>query len=622
MAVEVESSEQLTILVKKLIDDIKLLRVGDVLLVPGGWQGQLHSSWVYHIIECTGENQYAFITCNTGQGLEYHPSNPKDSAKMLFKTCIRIEHVPVSRITNPALWTMLLAMWTKSPPSEYHRVEVLYDVLLPWIAGRRDDDEATDRFLIRALKETDNDPFAEWRSPQCSNTSATRGLLEALRYLMRRAGLSSPKLKQLTFALRHAFLTNAAKDFFKYFQSSLPPDLLMKARIQGFADGPPQPSAKTLKLPSVDQHILGMACSQLAAVSVKESESGRMTNDQLRNVKTMLDCVNEMVNCVPKESGTSNLPPVLAPDLVTAPQDFQGCHLLLQTDVDKYIGEPYKVTVPTLSDLLSIPPKVETAAQAVQAIIQCDSLCEELMSRAKITSTSSKLANHMQIIGLISYLFTEVLPIPLPLNAPPDQHCIWRNAGAGFLQEMQSICLERIHKLAMTYTTLWQSIERPSRSYDSERALVASCMLSIFDAVVRFQALHPLLISELMWEDGGYTVHTGVCRNNREYEEISNTMEFVNPSLTHTRSQVLAYLASLKKTCRNRIFEFRQPDKFEVRKYSSTVNFLRKMMERCGYQLIPRDHPMPPSEMEALMNWLFSDRTELAQDHPEFHMLR
>lgn len=190
------------------------------------------------------------------------------------------------------------------------------------------------------------------------------------------------------------------------------------------------------------------------------------------------------------------------------------------------------------------------------------------------------------------------------------------------LRDMQLVCIERIHKLTLTFATLWQSIEHPSREYDSERSLVALCMLAIFDAAVRVQAAQPLILSEILWEDGGYAIHTGVCMNNRPYEEISNTMELTNPTLTRARCDALAYISSLQRSCRQFIYELRQPDKIEIKKYSATSNFLRKMMERCRYQLIPLDHPMPPSEMEALMNWMFSDRTELAQDHPEFHMVR
>jgi len=46
------------------------------------------------------------------------------------------------------------------------------------------------------------------------------------------------------------------------------------------------------------------------------------------------------------------------------------------------------------------------------------------------------------------------------------------------------------------------------------------------------------------------------------------------------------------------------------------------LLERCGYKLIKRDNPNPPPDIETLMEWLCSDRTTLAQDHPEFLWMR
>ena len=45
--------------------------------------------------------------------------------------------------------------------------------------------------------------------------------------------------------------------------------------------------------------------------------------------------------------------------------------------------------------------------------------------------------------------------------------------------------------------------------------------------------------------------------------------------------------------------------------YSGTAIFLRKLLERCGIELIPADNPRPPPEMEALMEYFCSDNTKL-----------
>lgn len=92
-----------------------------------------------------------------------------------------------------------------------------------------------------------------------------------------------------------------------------------------------------------------------------------------------------------------------------------------------------------------------SVAQAVAAIVRCDSLCEELMLRAKDASTSSRLVINMQTISLISQLFTETLPIPAPLDTPLDsprmQNCIWKNAYVTQYTVIIFVVMERCYAI-------------------------------------------------------------------------------------------------------------------------------------------------------------------------------
>ena len=63
--------------------------------------------------------------------------------------------------------------------------------------------------------------------------------------------------------------------------------------------------------------------------------------------------------------------------------------------------------------------------------------------------------------------------------------------------------------------------------------------------------------------------------------------------------QILSYWAARQKGSRARIFDFRTVgNQFELRKYSATMTLLKKVLERKGLELAPRNQPM--SEMEAL----------------------
>jgi hypothetical protein len=98
--------------------------VGQVLLVPGGWVGPQAANAVMHIVQKTSAGNYALVTCNSGSGLQYHPSEPTSAAKMKFRTCIRLENIATDRMTSPVVWSLLFTQWTKNPPSEFHRAEV------------------------------------------------------------------------------------------------------------------------------------------------------------------------------------------------------------------------------------------------------------------------------------------------------------------------------------------------------------------------------------------------------------------------------------------------------------------------------------------------------------------
>ena len=76
---------------------------------------------------------------------------------MLLGLHLRTLCVFLFQQADKAFWTLALTQWLKQPPSEYHRAEVLYDVLLPWLAGTT---------LPQAVASAAQDPAALWVSPQ------------------------------------------------------------------------------------------------------------------------------------------------------------------------------------------------------------------------------------------------------------------------------------------------------------------------------------------------------------------------------------------------------------------------------------------------------------------------
>ena len=213
--------------------------------------------------------------------------------------------------------------------------------------------------------------------------------------------------------------------------------------------------------------------------------------------------------------------------------------------------------------------------------------------------------------------------------------CIWSSKVS---KKSQMNLLECIHHLALTYASVWQAIESPPREFDSERSCVSLCMLAMFDAALRNpcstttagtasapdnqeQQEEPLILSHLLAEDGGYALSTSVCQNNRNVDKVGATMELHEPQFQKARAGAMEYLSAMRRSCTHTIFDFRQPQQIEVKKYSATCTFLKKLLARCGFPLIPRDDNAVP-EIEALCSWLCDDGTELYEKHPEFSMTR
>lgn len=582
--------------------------------------------------------------------MEYHPSigceNDLTPPKIKYKTCLRFNGIPHNRIIDVGFWSMSFSLWLKQPPSEFHRVEIIYDVLLPWLV----EESKNTSFDINtqqsqppkyftntvsfSLVDSKDDPHAHWRTPDRSNSSSFHCVWEASRYILSLRGLPRDHLKQFGFVLRRYFLQWATEDLLGKYAVHHPSaqnlvQLAVSIGIRPTEEQPQQqrdPAKK--KLSQTDKKLLILGCQQFVKACLKEHKFKRCDDEHLKACKRFVDLIQQLIEVLPTEPAPGGLPPMLVPDLTAELEPFTNLHLLWLSSVEEYSGPAADQKTPPLTDLLALPVKIDNISQAVAAIIKCDNICDELLNRTQSSSTSSRLVLQMHIISIISELFTQLLPLPAPLNLPQDsprvQSCIWRGPNTMIMKEMQLACLERVHKLTLKFASAWQAIEKPNREYDSERTLVAGCLLSIFDVVSRTICLtgESLFLSDLLWEDGGYCISTGVCMNHRPFEEVSNTLELLNPVYHGIRSQMLEYLESLPRVCRNTIFELRQPDKIEIKKYSATVTFLKKFLERCGYPLIPRDHPNPPPEIEALMNWLCSERTELASEHPEFLWLR
>eukprot|EP01062_Namystynia_karyoxenos_P039074 TRINITY_DN2841_c0_g1_i1.p1 TRINITY_DN2841_c0_g1~~TRINITY_DN2841_c0_g1_i1.p1 ORF type:complete len:4290 (+),score=1351.18 TRINITY_DN2841_c0_g1_i1:81-12872(+) len=398
-----------------------------------------------------------------------------------------------------------------------------------------------------------------------------------------------------------------------------------------------------------DARLISMGAEQLTHKALKEHAQGRLTDTGLGRVHGFVETVLRCVDAARHPDGTELPTPDPAADLCIAPPELRGdddpypefrlengavvtsgplggFSLFGTKDVRRFLGTKLDQGPPEATNLLEVAVRAGTADEAFTAIETCERLCQQLHNRARESTTSNRIVLHLQIIASVGDLFSTVIPLPLPSTDPAP--CLWRAGFTGGV-EKQKACLEKLHKLALLYASVWQSVEAPTRAFDSERCVVATAILCVFDCVVRMTHgdADTLLLSSMLGEDGGYRIFNGLCIDGRPYEKVAARLELTRPSFARTLAGTVAYFRGGERgptgAPRSPIFDLRMPDKIELRKYGETCLFLRNLLQRAGLPLIPEPPPpLPPSEMEALMNWLCEPHTQLAAQHPEFLWMR
>eukprot|EP00048_Salpingoeca_helianthica_P023358 m.23852 g.23852 ORF g.23852 m.23852 type:complete len:4219 (+) comp8583_c1_seq1:2019-14675(+) len=765
---EPEKPEELEELVNDLLTRISALDPRDVLFVPGGWRSLKTQSFIMHIIFRTGVETYSFVTCNTGDGSQYHPSQPAEG-KLRVQASIRIDNIPAARMNDKVFWSMFLTQWMQKP-SEYHRSEAVYDVLLPWLA---------DSLLPTAIRTPD--PHASWETPQHSSSSAVRSTWEAISYVLCTQGVSRPALKHLTLALRRAAMTKAANDLrvlvdpvgalraglvlgFAPLQAPLPLDAPvlealgngvlvdragMRLSARDYLDGtvalyfsahwcPPcraftprliecynalkargltgfevvfvsgdkseaefdeyyglmpwlalpfadqavraglsnmfqvkgiptlviihnrsvitldgvecvsedpeglafpwthearaEAAARARKpLDALDGTLLRLACDNMALHTTRAAGRGKLGDALVKEIHDELFAIENA--CLGYPGGETfdrdaallpQLQPAVRMDMAAPHEPLRNFECVTAADNDaKYVGAQAEVKKPTLANFLEVTEVVTSIEEALAALQQVLRLSRQLLDRAGDGSTPSRISLQHQVIQLIGHLFTAVLPMPLEACVPnATQHptCIYRTSIA---RAMQIQLVDTLYQIMLTYGHVWQAIEMPPRAADSERAVVVAAILAVFDASIRRPAADaPAIMAEMLASNGGYWLSTQLCQAHRTLESATRTAELINPALAEVRCKVLEYFEAVQRGCRNPVFDFRMPEKIEIKKFSSTMQFVRTLLERLGIPLFPQRGGRPVSEMEALVEWLIGNQTVLAEKHPEFGMTR
>jgi len=227
-----QKPSELVVLLKTWTSLLQQLGNREQLLVPGGWRGS-STNWVVFLIERTGEDHFSFSVCNRGPtAAQYHPSkfvaDGLYGQKLKLLATLTLTEVPLVRLCDPGFWALAFGQWVPNA-TEYHRAEVLYDVLLPWLAG-----VSTGR-----LTEHLADRNVAWRTPCRSNTSCMKNLLEALRLVV--CAIASPSSwRPLLRALRREALLLAAEELTMRSSNASPQVQAALSLLAAYGAAPPK----------------------------------------------------------------------------------------------------------------------------------------------------------------------------------------------------------------------------------------------------------------------------------------------------------------------------------------------------------------------------------------------
>lgn len=242
------------------IEQAKKLPVGDLMVWPGGWSKPGGGHAIMYVIEKTNKNTISWITCNTGEGIQHHPTTMKFFPKQKRKLAIRIDNIPIERLANQAYLYLLFRM--QKFEHKDHGDGLYYNVVLPFLIGKS-----------RALSAAWNhdDQYGQWETPQKAGTCFFRCVLCTLKYLLRRSGLDKSRIKVFFHAVRQSFLLQAIADL----------------KNVAFVRKP---------LHHSQVKLIQLASKQTAYSAVKEGKAGRLDTDTLKTVKAMCEEIESLLD--------------------------------------------------------------------------------------------------------------------------------------------------------------------------------------------------------------------------------------------------------------------------------------------------------------------------------------
>ena len=451
------NNAQLMSFLRKLHNHIAAVPEGEMILLPSIIQG----SEILLLLERNTERSYTLTVINTDPlaGLSHHAVSPAVKPnRLMYRTCLVLSGIQKKNALDDVFW---MAVYNLSLSENEGDMDRFYEVLLPFITGK-----PLEVSLVEAEEAAANasEPtacsyhasagaFGPWRTPQRAQTQYVRALYHAINFILtRRRGVSALRCKQVGLALRLQMVSMIRNDL-NYMQ---PDDNGTKVCLMAFRQLSYRAVkiAEALEASTEADHDIAIGSSAHQKDSICSICLEGMEEDATSVVNLPCthsfhrDCLDELVN-----SGSKNCP-LCRKDLAGAGsveemidkvrslvEDCQAelvyclsdqhplpTPLDLHARDDAWVGnamaydveycDPNPGQVVALQsfvpmDMLQIPERVETRAEAVSTLRRCDALCTLLDNQGHNVKNTKHL-----ILSLIQHVFVQVVPIPKPRKDP------------------------------------------------------------------------------------------------------------------------------------------------------------------------------------------------------------
>jgi len=430
------------------------------IIIPGGWRNMDGGHSVFHVIE-RDESSYTFTVHNGGKGVEYHPSSVSSHPKTKYQTSLRFSGISAEKMLDDGLWYMLFKMQLAT--SDDHRMEVLYDVLLPHLL-----DACVGTAIERQQAHDRNSEVAvlepEFRTAQRAEINYLKSMKECVHYLLLAEGWTLPHVKHLSFLLRRQMIEWTVLD------------LNQRPAIS-----------------RADAKIMRLAAQNLARCANKESESQprRLEADGLEEVWAQLQWLESQLEAKVKAHDTM---PKLEMEASAKWIPFPSFNLFRRDQsVEQFSGWKKEKETVDLIDFLALPQKsseFKHFAHVIDALTKCHSLCERL-------STKSNAGSYYHRIALLQDFFCRLLPRPLPPyrsrkptkaadgSEIPAPECLYASAIIDYATQLRALNL--LLELAKHYVSSAKSVAS-NRALESCHVVTMATMVAVTDAIIRIPA--------------------------------------------------------------------------------------------------------------------------------------